>query len=112
MSNEFSMEESENLIASFQSGDIPIARFLNELADVSKIKLPPIPPMVEKDASNVRSIFSARKGATVAAIQIALLATAVASAAALSGIGPEPVDRKSTRLNSSHSQQSRMPSSA
>ena len=28
------------------------------------------------------------------------------------GISPEQIDRKSTRLNSSHSQQSRMPSSA
>ena len=90
VSKEFSMEESENIITNFQSGDSPMANFLNELSDVSKIKLPPVPSF-DNQPSNIRSFFSARKGATVVAIEVAILATAVASAAALSGIGPEPV---------------------
>ena len=90
MSKEFSMEESENIIANFQNGDSAIANYLTELSDVSKIKLPPVPSF-DNQTSNIRSFFSARKGATVVAIEVAILATAVASAAALSGIGPKPV---------------------
>ena len=91
MSKEFSMEETENLIANFQSDSSPLANYLNQLSDVTKIKLPPVPPSLDGYESNVRGLRSARKGMTIFAIEAALIATAVASAAALSGFGPEPV---------------------
>ena len=91
MSKEFSIEETENLIANFQSDNSPLANYLNQLSDVTKIKLPPVPPSLDGYESNVRGLRSARKGMTIFAIEAALIATAVASAAALSGFGPEPV---------------------
>ena len=42
----------------------------------------------------------------------ALAAADAADAARAAGDAPRPIDRKSTRLNSSHSGESRMPSSA
>ena len=91
MSKEFSMEETETLIANFQNGGSPLANYLNELSDVSKIKLPPMPPSIDGFESNLRRLGSARKGMTIIAIEAAIIVAAATSAAALSGIGPEPV---------------------
>ena len=91
MSNEISMDETEALIANFQNGGSPLANYLIELSDVSKIELPPIPPSINGFESNVRGLRSAKKGMTIFAIEAAIIAAAATSAAALSGIGPEPV---------------------
>jgi hypothetical protein len=91
MSQEFSLEESESLITNFQNSNTKLAKFLTELSDVSKIQLPPITPSIEDSESNVRGLRSARKGIVVFAIEAAIIVAAATSAAALSGIGPEPV---------------------
>lgn len=91
MSQEFSMDETEAIIANFQNGESLLANYLVDLSDVSKIKLPSIPPSISGNDSNVIGLRSARKGMTIFLIEAAIIAAAATSAAALSGIGPEPV---------------------
>ena len=52
------------------------------------------------------------EGAEDGAVQPTTAATGNTNSRVIAAVSDVPVDRKSTRLNSSHSQQSRMPSSA
>ena len=91
MSKELTIEETESLISNFQSADHPLAHYLNELSDTSKISLPPQPPLLEGYFGKVSHLRSARKGGIIIAIEAAIIIAAATGAAALTGNAPEPI---------------------